>query len=88
MKMFTLVGKFALFLAAMALLTGVSFFVVGAYVMSWPILRVSPRSRRMQALMGLAIAAVTAARAYGLEDRLTEAATGDTEDTENAEGGD
>lgn len=81
MKLFALVGKFALFLAAMALLTGVSFFVVGAYVVSWPIMRVSPRSRRVQALMGLGVAVVTAARAYGLENRLTEAATDDTEDT-------
>lgn len=88
MRLLTLVGKFALFLAAMALLTGVSFFVVGAYLMSWPIMRVSARGRRMQAIMGLGVAVVTAARAYGLEDKFTETATGDTEATETTEGGD
>lgn len=85
MKLLGIVGRFALFLASMAFLTAVSFFVIGAYVASWPITRISPRNRRMQSVVGLAVAGVTVARAWGLEDRFMEAAT---EATEATEGGD
>lgn len=54
MKMATFVGRVLLFLASMALITGISFFVVGAYLTTWPILRLSPRSARTKAAMQVA----------------------------------
>lgn len=87
-RMFAFAGKFALFIAVMALLTGVSLFVGGAYLASWPIMRVSPRNRRVQALMGLAIAVMATARAFDL-DKLVQAPEEDpesaTDDTEAAD---
>lgn len=71
MRLAKFAGKFALFIAGMALLTFISLFVVGAYLATWPIMRVSPRSRRLTSLMELATAAMGAARAYGL-DKFTE----------------
>lgn len=89
MRLAAFAGRFALFIAGMALLTFISLFVVGAYLATWPIMRVSPRSRRLTSLMELATAAMGAARAYGLDkftetgqsDPEPEAATDDTEDT-------
>lgn len=82
MRLAAFAGRFALFIAGMALLTFISLFVVGAYLATWPIMRVSPRSRRLTSLMELATAAMGAARAYGL-DKFTEPPAPDaTEDTE------
>jgi hypothetical protein len=83
MKLAVLVGKFALFLAGMAFLTAASFFVLGAYLASWPIMRISPRNRKMTSLIGLAVSAMAVARAYGIENMLD--GKGDTEDTEDTE---
>lgn len=83
MKLLAFAGRFALFIAIMAFLTAVSLFVGGAYLASWPIMRISPRNRRLTALTGLAVALVTAARAYDL-DKLSSRnpATDDTEATD------
>lgn len=71
MRLAKFAGSFALFIAGMALLTFISLFVVGAYLATWPIMRVSPRSRRLTSLMELATAVMGAARAYGLDKSLT-----------------
>lgn len=88
MRLAKFAGSFALFIAGMALLTFISLFVVGAYLASWPIMRVSPRARRLTSVMGLATAAMTVARAYGLDAAMTRTppepeATEDTEATED-----
>lgn len=94
MRLAKFAGKFALFIAGMAFIVFISLFVVGAYLATWPIMRVSPRSRRLTSLMELATAAMGAARAYGL-DKFTEPdenapepepATDDTEATETHAG--
>lgn len=82
-KLFATLGKFALFLVGMVFLTGVSLFVVGAYLATWPIMRVSPRDRRLTSLMGLATAVMATARAYNF-DKPTKPATDDTEATDEA----
>lgn len=84
-RAFALVGKFALFIAAMAFLTALSMFVGGAYLASWPIMRISPRHRRVQSVMALAVAGMAAARAYGLDRNVTKDTEGDVEDTEPPE---
>lgn len=66
------VGKLLLFLASMALITGMSLFVVGGWLVTLPILRLSPRNRRMTALMGAGAAMMTLAQAYGLMPDGTE----------------
>lgn len=87
MKFLAFAGRFALFLAVMSFLTCVSLFVGGAYLATWPVLRISPRNRRLQSLVGLATAIVTVVRAYDLDTRAMKDATGDTEDTENVDEG-
>lgn len=83
MRLAALAGKFALFVAGMALLTFISLFVAGAFLASWPILRVSPRNRKITSLMGLSVAVMSVARAYGL-DKFTDPPEPepDTDDTE------
>lgn len=54
MKMAVFAGKCVLFLASMALITGISLFVVGSYLTTWPLLRLSPRSARTKAAMQIA----------------------------------
>ncbi len=89
MRLASIIGKFALFLAGMAFLTAASFFVLGAYLASWPIMRVSPRHRKMTSVVGLAVAAMAVARAYGIENILdANTDTETTETTENHGGGD
>jgi cytochrome c oxidase assembly factor CtaG len=62
-----LIGKAFVLLASMALLTGVSLFIIGAYMISWPILRQSPRTRRKQAASQLAVSLFTLAQAFQSE---------------------
>lgn len=66
MKLAAFVGKFMLFLATMALLTGVSLFVVGGYLATWPILRQSPKSARVQSIVGLGTAIMALVQAYNM----------------------
>lgn len=84
MKLAKIAGRFALFLVGMSLLTIVSLFVIGAYLTTWPIMRKSPKDRRLTALVDLATSGFGVIQAYGME-RFTEPATKDTEDTEVAE---
>lgn len=52
-------GRFALTLATMAFLAAVSLFVLGGFLLTWPILRLSPRDRKIKATMDLAQSAMT-----------------------------
>lgn len=84
MRLAKFAGGFALFIVGMALLTVIALFTVGAYLVSWPILRTSPRNRRLTSMVGLATSAMTVAQAYGLERKLTPDPP-DTEATEATE---
>lgn len=70
MKAFAWLGKVLLFLASCALIAGISLFVVGAYLTTWPIMRLSPRAARTQSLVNIAVDLMALARAYGLDQKL------------------
>ena len=72
MKLLALVGRGFLLLASMAFLTGVSLFVVGAYLATWPLMRKSPRNARMQSVIDMAVALMGVVRAYGLDRMVTD----------------
>lgn len=62
-------GRFALTLATMGFLITVSMFLVASYLMTWPLLRTSPRERRLRASAELAAAVMGAVQAFtGGED--------------------
>lgn len=63
-KIFGLMGKLVIALAGMALITGVSLFVVGGFLTTYPIMRMSPRNRQLQAGMEFARAAMQAYQVY------------------------
>jgi uncharacterized membrane protein len=65
MKLLSLIGRTVLFLASMALIAGVSLFIVGGYLTTYPILRLSPKNQRVQALVGLGAAVMTLVTVYG-----------------------
>ena len=58
-------GRLALFTATAAFLTTVSLFLLGAYLLTWPILRKSPREQRIRATAELAASVVTAIAVFG-----------------------
>lgn len=62
--LFKTLGKLALLAATAALLTAVSLLLVGSYLMTWPVLRKSPRNRRIQATVELATAGMALLMAY------------------------
>ena len=64
MRLARLLGSMVLFLASCAVLTAVGLFVVGAYLSTWPVLKISPRNRRLQAMIAVAVAMVGLAREY------------------------
>lgn len=49
-------GGLVLLVATMALITAMSLFVVGGFLATWPILRLSPRGQRKQAVVNLGVA--------------------------------
>lgn len=81
---FGFIGKSFLFLFALTIVSAMTFFVVGTYAMSYPIMRLSPRDRRVKAVIDLGVACMTTIRAYGLDRQFTPP-TGDTGDTGNTE---
>jgi cytochrome c oxidase assembly factor CtaG len=58
-SMFRGAGQVALWAATMAFLAGVSLLLVGSFLLTWPILRKSPRDRRIKATMDFAAAGLT-----------------------------
>jgi hypothetical protein len=65
-------GRFALTLATMGFLVTLSLFLMASYMLTWPLLRTSPRERRLRASAELASAVMGAIQAF--------APTGDNED--------
>lgn len=61
-------GGFVLLVTAMAFITAISLFVVGAWLTSWPILRLAPSGRRKQAVMNVAVSLFTLAQAFAPEN--------------------
>lgn len=57
-------GRIALWLATMAFLSAVGLFVVGSFLLMWPILRMSPREKRIKATMDFASAGMTMLTAF------------------------
>lgn len=57
-------GKIALLLATMAFLAVISLFVVGSFILTWPVHRSSPRERKLKASMDFAQAGMTLLTAF------------------------
>lgn len=53
-------ARLALFAAALAFLSATTLFLLGGYLMTWPVMRKSPRNRKLVASSDLAVAAMTA----------------------------
>lgn len=61
------IAKFALFLATMAFLTAVSLFLVCSFCLTWPIMRKSPRERRIRAVAETAAAMTSMVQIFAQE---------------------
>lgn len=81
MRLLSIVGKFVLYVAAAVFIVSAFLFVTGAYLASWPIMRVSPQYRRMQSALGLVVALAAVGRAYGLDKQRDTDATEATEES-------
>lgn len=57
-------GAFVLLIALMAFITGASLFVVGAFLTTWPVLRLSPRGRKKAAIAQATVAAFGVLQAF------------------------
>jgi hypothetical protein len=64
MRLAKFLGQIVLFLASMALITGLSLFLVGSYLLTWPVLRLSPEERRTKALLQAGVALMGVLQAY------------------------
>ena len=64
MRLARLFGRAFLGLAGVAFLVGVSLFLFGSYLLTWPVLRLPPRERRMQAAVQLGSAVMGAMMAF------------------------
>lgn len=67
-KLGSALGRLVLLLALAALITGMSLFVLGGWLTTWPILRLSPRGQRKAALTNLAAAVMGVATAFAPEE--------------------
>lgn len=72
--LFTGLGKLALFVATAAFLTSVSLFLLGAFCLTWPIMRKSPKERRIAATVNLAQAGLTTIQAFAREHETRDTA--------------
>ena len=63
--LFKTLGRLALLAATAAFLTGVSLLILGSYLMTWPVLRKSPRNQRLSATIDMATAGLALLAAYG-----------------------
>ena len=66
------IGRLAFMLATMAFLASVSIFLIGAFLMTWPIMRRSPREQRLMATAELAAAAIGAVRTFAPSQEVRE----------------
>lgn len=69
--MFKGLGKLALWAATAAFLTAVSLFVFGSFLTTYPILRLSPRDKRIRVTSDLAVAAMAAIQTFSQKDSVT-----------------
>ena len=53
-------GKLAFLLVSLAVISGVSLLLFGSYVLTWPVLRLSPTNRKVKAMVELAGAVMAA----------------------------
>lgn len=81
--MFRTIGRLALWLASMAFLTGVSLFVIGSFLLTWPLLRLSPRDKRIRAGVDFASSAMTLLTTFS--DRSVEAMLTQSEPEEDTD---
>lgn len=58
------VGKFAFLLVSLSIISGVSLLLFGSYLLTWPVLRLSPRDRKVKAIVDLTGAAMAALAAW------------------------
>lgn len=63
--LFQTVGKFAILIATMAILTGLSLFLFGTWFCTYPLLRLPPRERRVRASADFAAAGLALMTAFG-----------------------
>ncbi len=64
-------GRFALTLATMGFLITVSLFLVASYLLTWPLLRTSPRERKLRASAEVAAAVMGAIQAFASTTETT-----------------
>lgn len=65
-------GGLAFFAATMAFLTAISLLLFGSFLMTWPLLRKSPRDRKIKAATDLAVAGMTAIQAFANRGDITQ----------------
>jgi hypothetical protein len=53
-------GKLAFLLVSLTVITGVSLLLFGSYILTWPVLRLSPTNRKVRAMVDLTAAALAA----------------------------
>lgn len=53
-------GKLTLLLVSLTVITGLSLLLFGSYLLTWPMLRLSPRDRKIRAMVDLSSAALAA----------------------------
>ena len=70
-------------LATCAFLVAVSLFVIGSYILTWPLLRLSPRERRIRATVDFASSAMATLTAFTGDKAMTQLAPDDADDTDD-----
>lgn len=75
------VGKILLLLATLAFVIFLSLFVATSFFLTWPILRLSPRDRKIKAMMNLAQSVMTALSVFS-EDNVKRMMAEALEETE------
>lgn len=83
-KLFRLAGRFALLLVTMAFLTAVALFVIGGFLLTWPLLRLSPRDRKIKATADFATAGMTLLTAFS-DSKIKAAVTEAFDDAESVD---
>ena len=62
-------GKFAFLLVSLTVITGVSLLLFGSYILTWPVLRLSPANRKVKAMVDLTAAVMAALATLQPEDK-------------------
>lgn len=73
---FAALGRILLLLATLVFVAALSIFVAGTFILTWPVLRLNPRDRKLKATMNLASSAMTLFTVLGeakARDALVEA---------------